>query len=347
MDSRLNDKKMVSSVLRYFWEKLPTAELLKIRLCDLKLSFRDSPINPLIENLYQELKQKGLFFKPHIWISDEWFSPDGVPGFSIPFFVVHERLMELEKEFMSKVEGGNPKACMKLLRHETAHALDNAFFLRKKKLRQQIFGLTSTPYPETYEPIPFSKNYVIHLEDRYAQAHPDEDWAETFAVWLDPDSDWKIKYQNWSCLKKLEYVDKVMAELLGGKTFMKNRDQLAPINEMEITLETYYKEKITKYKPKRVFDGDLLKIFADTSNKQVSAVSFLRNSRRNITLKVASHTGQHQYAINDILKGFIKRCAELDLKMTQTERQTHQKLVKILTSRTTNYLKDGIRRVCL
>ena len=154
----------------YFWSGFSDKKLLELRLCDLNLKLEGSKANNLLHKLYQELDSKGLKFVPHAWIGDDWYSPDGIPGLSIPFFVIHPRLSQLERTMIGEVEGGTSKSCMQLLRHEAGHAIDNAFHLRKKKLRQELFGLSSTPYPENYEPMPYSKNYVRHLDDLYAQA---------------------------------------------------------------------------------------------------------------------------------------------------------------------------------
>src|SRR5574341_1303894 len=56
--------------------------------------------------------------------------------------------------------------------------------------------------------------FVRHLEGWYAQKHPDEDFAETFAVWLTPGSRWRMRYRNWPAIRKLRYMDRI-ARLLG------------------------------------------------------------------------------------------------------------------------------------
>ena len=114
---------------------------------------------------------------------------------------------------MMEAEGYLEKDCMKLLRHESGHAIDNAYRLRKIKRRQNLFGLSSTPYPDSYSPRAYSKKYVVHLNSWYAQSHPDEDWAETFAVWLNPRSNWKKRYRHWPAMKKLEMVDEIMSTI--------------------------------------------------------------------------------------------------------------------------------------
>ncbi|MCK7497714.1 MAG: putative zinc-binding metallopeptidase [Comamonadaceae bacterium] len=65
-----------------------------------------------------------------------------------------------------------------------------------KQAWRRRFGRASRHYPESYLPRPGSRNYVVHLDHWYAQSHPAEDWAETFAVWLDPRSRWRERYHE-------------------------------------------------------------------------------------------------------------------------------------------------------
>ena len=124
---------------------------------------------------------------------------------------------------MLEVEGGTPSGACKILRHEAGHAIDNAYKLRQRRRRQQIFGPSYMQYPEYYTPKPYSKSFVLHLDSWYAQSHPDEDFAETFAVWLNPQSDWRARYAGWPALKKLEYMDALMRELAGKPMLVATR----------------------------------------------------------------------------------------------------------------------------
>ena len=127
-------------------------ELLATRICDFEFDLKSSKLSRGINDIYFELNSKLINFLPHIWISNDWFSPDGVAGFAIPFYLLLPHLISLEKKHIGFVEGETTHSFKKLLRHETAHALDNAFHLRKNKKRQTLFGLTSKPYPKSYLP---------------------------------------------------------------------------------------------------------------------------------------------------------------------------------------------------
>jgi hypothetical protein len=186
------------------WTSLGDEALLAVRLCDLKLTIAGTELEARAERLAAELDARGLRFRPHVWLSTEWFSPDGVPGFAIPFYLAHPRLMELEQRQMHEVEGGSARQCMQLMRHETAHALDNAYALHRRPDWREVFGRFDSDYLSHYHPKPYSKRFVRHLELWYAQSHPAEDFAETFAVWLDPASRWRTRYPDWPALPKLE-----------------------------------------------------------------------------------------------------------------------------------------------
>src|SRR5690348_343533 len=184
--------------------------LLDLPMCRLNVTV-DSPfLSRHIRQLEQELEAKDLRFRPHFWISNEWFTPDGVPGIAIPFYLAHPRLEKLELAQMLEVEGGDPESCLRILRHEAGHAIDNAYRLRRRPTRRRLFGNPSVDYPEYFLPKPYSKSFVQHLDHWYAQSHPDEDFAETFAVWLDPNSMWSTRYAGWPAQRKLEYMDRLM-----------------------------------------------------------------------------------------------------------------------------------------
>ena len=219
------------------------SELLKTRLCDLELDLNSSRLMRGINDLRFELNQKLINFMPTIWLSTDWFSPDGIAGFALPFYLIDPKLSKIAKKQLGSIEGESTKSFLQLLRHETAHAIDNSFLLRTNKNRQKLFGLTSTPYPHSYLPNPSSKDYVRHLGEFYAQSHPDEDWAETFSVWLNPNINWRLKYSKWKAIEKLELVEKTFEKLKGHppkRLRVKNHEC---ITRDKRTLEQFFKEK--------------------------------------------------------------------------------------------------------
>ena len=228
---------------RFPWHRLSDEQLLDLRICDLPIKIKGSFLEPHIKRLYSELNSRGIRFKPHVWLSGEWFSPDGVPGIAIPFYLAHPRLIKLERQQMLEIEGGTDTECLRILRHEAGHVVQRAYGLHRRRRWQQLFGNAGKRYPDHYRPDPTSKRYVQHLRRWYAQCHPDEDFAETFAVWLTPRSSWRKKYAEWPALKKLEYVDEVMSEIAGVKPIPKRRTEMDPMRELRMTLGEHYAAK--------------------------------------------------------------------------------------------------------
>src|SRR5689334_15629217 len=218
------------------WTRLSDEKLLELRFCDLKLSLERSPLARRVKRLYAELENRGIHFKPHVWLSEEWFSPDGVPGIAVPFYLAHPRLERLERCIMGEAEGGNSRLLLRILRHEAGHALDNAYRLRRRRRWREVFGPASRPYPARYRARAGSRGYVHHLGEWYAQAHPTEDFAETFAVWLAPKSRWRKNYAGWPALHKLQAVDELVASVRDRRAPVRNRLRIEPLDHNRRTL---------------------------------------------------------------------------------------------------------------
>jgi hypothetical protein len=317
------------------WDQWPKEKLLDTRICDLGLRIKSSPLQPLVDKLYQEFDYRRLDFRPHIWLSDEWFSPDGVPGFAIPFYLAHPRLKRLEREMVLEVEGGTRNWCMKLLRHEAGHALLNAYQLDQRPDWRKLFGRPNAKYPDSYLPKPYSKRFVVHLPNWYAQSHPHEDWAETFAVWLKPHSDWRKRYRKWPAMRKLEYVNELMQDLRAQKPRIRNRRQELPLEKLKMTLREYYEEKVGRYGSysPEFFDVDLTRLFSNkpehTAN--MSASRFIRRYRRHVLDTVERWTGEYKYRINEVLKEMILRCDKMALHISLDEELMLQEVIACTT----------------
>src|SRR5215207_11573018 len=108
----------------YRWERFDDKALLRMRFRDLALKLADSPVYADVLRLGADLERRGIRFKPHAWFSTDWFSPDGVPGIAVPFFLGHPRLTRLERRMLGEAEGSNQRWRQRLLRHELGHAVD-------------------------------------------------------------------------------------------------------------------------------------------------------------------------------------------------------------------------------
>lgn len=323
-----------------------------MRFCDLKLSLKQSPLQPIIDRLYDDLARKGLArLRPHCWLSNEWFSPDGIPGVAIPFYLAHPRLKKLEKKQMLQVEGGSDTACLRILRHEAGHCFDTAYRLHLKKRWRQTFGSYATPYPDTYKPKPASRHYVTHLDWWYAQAHPAEDFAETFAVWLAPGSKWRQQYKGWPAMKKLRYVDQLMTEVAQQVPPVRSKQTVDPLSQLRKTLGEHYEQKKARYGNDwpDFYDADLRKIFSDDLHYRdnPTAASFLRRIRPELRRNVAQWTGTHRYTIDQVLKQMIDRCKELNLRLADDQEHARTGAMMMLTVQTMHYMLSGKHQLAL
>ncbi|MGE3958787.1 MAG: putative zinc-binding metallopeptidase [Vicinamibacterales bacterium] len=332
------------------WAALPDEQLLDVRMCDLDLRIEGTDLQVRIDRVDEELRGRGLV-TPHYWVSEEWFSPDGVPGVAVPFYLLHPRLSRLELSQMLEVEGGDEATCLKILRHEAGHAIDNAYRLRRRRARRAIFGLPSTPYPEYYTPKPYSKSFVQHLDHWYAQSHPDEDFAETFATWLDPAADWQLRYVAWPAARKLEYMDRLMRSLAHTPPPVADRREVEPLREISKTLREHYQAKREHYglDSPDFYDSDLLNLFSDDPRyaQNLSAARFVSRIRRDVRSTVASFTDSYQYTIDRLIDKILRRCRELNLRLTEDEQATRVDFMVFLTVQTMNYLHSGRHRVAL
>jgi len=333
------------------WASWTDDALLEMRICDLGVTIEGTDLEQRIAQIGAELDGRTLIFRPHYWLSDEWFTPDDVPGIAMPFYLAHPRLARLELAQMLEVEGGDAESCLRIMRHEVGHAIDNAYRLRRRPTRRRLFGSPATPYPEYYTPKPYSKSFVQHLDHWYAQSHPDEDFAETFAVWLDPQSMWTTQYAAWPAQRKLEYMDRLMRELAHRKPALASRREVDPASRLKKTLREHYRKKREHYGLDHpdFYESDLRKLFSDAPEyaKRMSAARFVRQIRREVRATVASFTDSYQYTIDQLLEKIIERCRELNLRLTDDEQTAKMDFMVFLTVQTMNYLHGGRHRVAL
>ena len=325
-------------------------ELLKLRLCDLEVDLDGAFIQSAIGKLRAELAERQIALQPSFWVSEEWFSPDGIPGIAVPFYLCHPRLMRLEKSQMFEVEGGSRDWCMRILRHEAGHTVDTAYRLSRRKRFRELFGNDSQRYPDEYSPKAYSKRHVLHLDSWYAQSHPAEDFAETFAVWLKPGSRWRARYEGWPALRKLEYVDELMTEIRGKKPFVTSRARVDSIEKLKTTLGEHYAAKRARYETEqsRVYDGYLWRLFSHgPRGKGQSASSFLIQHRTDLRRRVADWTGEYQYTVDQVLQEMIVRCRELKLHVSGSRNETLLNTLLLLTAQTMQLLRGRHRRVAL
>jgi len=232
------------------WETV-RCELLHSRVCDLGLAIEGSPLEPFTERLLRELTAKGLVFRPAFYLTDSWGCPDRVPAIGIPFYLADRRLTRIEEEQTGEIE--DDLMLMMLLRHEAGHAINYAYRLWREPDWREVFGPFSKPYHETFHPEPASRNFVRHIHASqygrtYAQKHPDEDFAETFAVWLTPRSAWRRRYRFWPALQKLRYVDRLMRQIRRQPPRRKGGRLVRPLKEIDMLVAEHYGQRAEHFR---------------------------------------------------------------------------------------------------
>lgn len=321
-------------------------------ISELNLKIKGSILEKLIDRLYTELERKGISFKPKCYLTDTWGCPNKVPVIGIPFYYADPTLSMIEDEMHGDLE--DEKELIMTLRHEAGHAINYAYLLYKSKEWQEIFGNFNEPYRDFFRPDPRSREYVKHLNQRvgpytgriYAQKHPDEDFAETFAVWLTPRSKWRQKYKNWGAIRKLKFVDQLMKKIGPVKPPVTNGELIRPVESLNFTLLEYYKKSEEKYRERALgYVDDILKeVFSSNGKGQnrIPAGAFIEKNRPHLVELISHWTGERVVSVEPLIDKLISRAKELNLNLSP-HRQS-RKLIEITAMATTlimNYIYEG------
>ena len=320
--------------------------LLGQRISALGLSIAGSRVERLVERLHDELAARGLAFRPPVYLSDEWGCPDGTPLIGVPFYLADPRLERIEAEQSGAVEGD--EEAMRYLRHEAGHAVNYAFRLHARPDFGRRFGDYARPYAEHYDTDPLSRDHVRHILGWYAQKHPDEDFAETFAVWLTPGFDWRLEYAGWGALAKLQWVDEVLREIaplvpaVPGVT-----EDDVPVEAMHWTVGEHYADDAPlPVGDARQFDGDLRRVFASApeSPDGETAARFLHRHEGELVTRIAYWAGVRPTAVRTLILALASRAEVLHLRVAGLEATTLIELTAFGTAvlmhwRTTHLLR--------
>ncbi|MBF0510909.1 MAG: hypothetical protein HQL13_01130 [Candidatus Omnitrophica bacterium] len=339
-------------------ETISEEELLKTSIKDLPLVLEGTWLESCVKELYAQIDAKGLVFHPECYLADEWLTPEGEVAIGIPFYLAHPALIRLERRMMLEAEGEGHLWCMQLLRHEAGHAFSYAYDLHKKKEWKKVFGSPKKEYSGSYKFKPYSKSYVHHLDGFYAQYHPDEDFVETFAVWLTPGIDWRAKYQGWKALEKLEYVDSLFSGLKGQMPLKPKGKKLWQQQNLTMTLEKYYKKKHQQGQENfpDFHDDQLEKIFTPLTDEEwwafskerikdkgmITAEALIRTHFKNILNSVDRCTGERKYIISDLLRKIALRVKERHMIVAGDKTVALMQLSVYIASITMNYMHTGL-----
>jgi len=290
-------------------------QLLSVPIRELGLSIESSPVAELVRHLYAELEAKGLrTFRPLCYLTDEWGSPAGQPVIGIPFYLGDPRVANLE-DAVNDVE--SEREIMRYLRHEAGHAFSHAWNLYRSREFRKMFGSVRRPYRDDYPFVPFSRAFVRYIPGWYAQKHPDEDFAETFAVWLDPHSHWQARYSGWPAMRKLQYVERLARELGEQEPPRPIGQTDITVAEMGQTVEEFYRELEVDETPmiaRLALDTDLTEIFpSDSEAGARPAAALLAKQRRGLVDKVNQWTGVRRTLVRELVLAVERRLGELGL----------------------------------
>lgn len=321
-------------------------------ISELGLKIEGSSLQKFISRLYGELERKGIRFKPRLYLTDTWGCPNKVPIIGVPFYYANPVLCEIEDRMNGGME--DEHEVLMTLRHEAGHAINYAYRLYESPEWKDTFGRFNEPYRDFFRPNPQSKEFVKHLYQRvgpyagkiYAQKHPDEDFAETFAVWLTPRSAWREKYRNWSALKKLKYVDRLMKEIGTKKPLLTEGELINPVDTLNLTLLEYYDKSEERYRQRAqgYVDDVLMEIFGTNGKgeKRIPAAGFIEKNRSHLVEMISHWTGEKNSSVSALINKLSDRAKDLGLNLSP--RRQSRKLIEVTalaTALVMNYTYEG------
>jgi hypothetical protein len=320
---------------------------------DLELAIENTRLAPVIEQFRAELARVGIAkVQPSVYLSTEWGVPFGTVAIGIPFYLARPELTELHGEKVGHIEGFDGVDILRYLRHEMGHVVNYAYKLYDSEEWVKLFGSITQPYREDYRPQPFSRRFVRHLPGWYAQKHPDEDWAETFAVWMTPGRDWRADYaQLPTALAKLEYCDRTMQAIVAREPLVTAAEHDEDVAAIDFSLEDFYKNATPESEPGAAgLDGDLRAIFDDLAALREKgntaetrpAGALIRRLERQLMADVFRWTGHFPEKTRSLIRELARRADALEQVYTQDAENAAIVGVTILvTSLAMNFVHRG------
>jgi hypothetical protein len=320
---------------------------------DLGLTVAGTPLEPILAELEGELERCGIArLRPRFYLSTEWGVPFGSVAIAIPFYLARPELLELQERNTGHVEGLSRREILRYLRHEMGHVVNYAYRLYEQEEWVLRFGSITQPYLDEYRPSPFSRRFVRHLPGWYAQKHPDEDWAETFAVWMTPLVDWRAEYAGLpAAIAKLEYCDEMMATVRGRDPVEAQAHLDEDVGDISISLEQYYRSLPRgEVEFPRGLDGALRTIFDEVGSPQEGAggaairpaAAMIRKSERDLLANVYRWTGHFPERTRGLVRHLAERAGALDLVYAEDrETAVMVALTTLVTALAMNWVHGG------
>jgi hypothetical protein len=341
--------------------KFQESNLRNTQIRDLGLRIEDTPLEPIVARFQQELDAIGFTkLKPQFYLSTEWGVPFQTVSIGIPFYLARPELVAIQAEQAVLVEGAGEEDIMRYLRHEMGHVVNYAYRLYDREDWIRTFGSITQPYVEEYRPSPFSRRYVRHLPGWYAQKHPDEDWAETFAVWMTPPKadatngqTWREIYANWpTALAKLNYCDRVIAEVKDREPLVRTQERDEDVADLTYSVHDYYQRlRVGEDEPPAGVEGALTAIFEqfgspeEDSNNDVQrkpAGTLIRRIERDLALNVFRWTGHFPEHTRPMLRHLAKLADDMQqVYPADRENEVTVAITTLVTALAMNYVHRG------
>lgn len=329
------------------------AELLSKRICDFDLHIEGHPLERVIERFRAENLARGITrVKPVFYLTDGWGVPEGTVAIGIPFYLADDALLRVQRRRGGMIEGEDDEDILRYLRHEMGHVVNYAYRLYATEEWTQLFGPMARPYVEEYKVLPFSTDFVRHLPGGYAQKHPDEDWAETFAVWMTDTAAWRELYADSAgALAKLEYCARTLEQLREREPVVIDTKLDYEAKDIRATVQEFYAGfAIGDIKVPKSLDGDLQVLFSrvkagapePASVRTGEAALLLRRQQDFLANSVYRWTGVDPSVTAPMITHLIARAAAL--KLTYPLNLRDEILVELsafLTTLAMNYVYKG------
>lgn len=321
---------------------------------ELGLTIADTPLNDVVVEFRRELERAGIRrLKPDFYLSTEWGVPFETISIGIPFYLARPELVDVHARHIGHLEGVGRPELLRYLRHEMGHVVNYAYRLYDQEDWIKLFGPMTQPYVEEYRPEAFSQRFVCHLPGWYAQKHPDEDWSETFAVWMTPGQDWRAAYVHWpEALAKLEYCERTMAILNDRDPLVTATEHDEDVSSLSASVEDYYRvqpaEEDDPLPPG--LDGALRVIFEDfglpedlsTVAPRRPAAELISNLERDLVANVYRWTGHFPETTRRLVQHLAARAGALQqVYPADREASVVVALTTLVTSLAMNHVVRG------
>lgn len=323
----------------------------KLPIRDLGLKIEGTRLEPLVEQFQNELRTAGITaIEPDFYLSTDWGVPFPSVSIGIPFYLARPDLVAIHADQVGHVEGLHDADILRYFRHEMGHVVNYAYKLYEREEWVARFGSMTQPYVEDYRPEPFSTRFVQHLPGWYAQKHPDEDWAETFAIWMTPGGDWRETYAKWPhALRKLRYCEATIGEIGGKPPLLDTTDLDEDVNSLPQSVEEFYVASAA-LAPEELpagLDGALRTMFDDFEDSRKNSAArpaseLMRRLERRLMASVFRWTGHFPERTRELLRYLATRADKLrQVYDPKREPEIALEITVLVTSLAATYVRKG------